>query len=86
MRKFASDLVGKNVVTTDGNIIGEIDNLVVDIDTGGVKNFLVQPVGSVEVTFKKDQKGRYIVPFNAVKSAKDVFMVDSAKTTKTVES
>ena len=29
-----------------------------DLDTGSIRNFLVQPVGTVEAPFKKDQKGR----------------------------
>ncbi|MHB1709320.1 MAG: PRC-barrel domain-containing protein [Thermoplasmataceae archaeon] len=80
MKKFASDLVGKNVVATDGTIIGEVDNLVIDLDTGSIRNFLVQPVGTVEASFKKDQKGRYIIPFISIKSGKDVFLVESGKT------
>jgi sporulation protein YlmC with PRC-barrel domain len=85
MRKFASDLIGKNVVATDGTIIGEIENLVIDLETGSVKNFLVKPVGTVAAAFKKDGKGRYIIPLNTIKSAKDVFLLDSV-TAKTVNS
>ncbi|OWP55521.1 MAG: hypothetical protein B2I17_09470 [Thermoplasmatales archaeon B_DKE] len=79
MKKFASDLVGKNVVATDGTIVGQVDNLVIDLETGAIKNFLVQPSATVEAPFKKDQKGRYIVPFNSIKSGKDVFIVESGK-------
>ena len=84
MKKFASDLVGKNVVASDGTIIGEVDNLVIDIETGSIRNFLVQPVGTVEAAFKKDKKGRYIIPFLSITPGKDVFLVGTEKS-KTIQ-
>ncbi len=43
MRKFITELKGKTVMTNDGQILGMIDNFVVDTVTGEINHALVVP-------------------------------------------
>ena len=43
MRKFITELKGKTVMTNDGQILGMIDNFVVDTVTGEINHVLVVP-------------------------------------------
>ncbi|MCL4341553.1 MAG: PRC-barrel domain-containing protein [Candidatus Thermoplasmatota archaeon] len=77
MRMFSSDLTGRSVVTTDGVIIGQVNNIVVETETGFIKSLLTEPKGELKLTvFQKDSKGRYMIPLDAIKSFKDVLVLD----------
>ena len=43
MKKFISELKGKTVMTNDGQILGMIENFLVDTISGDIKNVLVVP-------------------------------------------
>ncbi len=80
MKKFVSDLIKKEVMTTDGELLGIVDNFVIDTDTGEIRTVLVKSSGNVEVViFQKDSKGRFMIPLSAMKSFKDVFVVENGK-------
>lgn len=80
MRSFVSDLMKKEVMTTDGELVGTVDNFVIDTDSGDVRTVLVVPSGSVTLdTFQKDSKGRYMIPVRSMRSFKDVFVVDNVR-------
>lgn len=77
MRKFASDLIKKSVMTVEGELIGTVSNIVVDTDAGMIKTVLVKPQGANRYSdFKLDKEGRYMIPLTAMKSFKDVFVVE----------
>lgn len=77
MRKFASDVIKKSVMTVDGELIGTVSNIVVDTDAGIIKTVLVKPQGSNKYSdFQIDKEGRYMIPLKAMKSFKDVFVVE----------
>ncbi|AKA49128.1 hypothetical protein IX51_08430 [uncultured archaeon] len=80
MKKFVSDLVKKEVMTSDGELIGIVDNFVIDTDSGEIRTVLVKTSGSVTLqSFQKDSKGRYMIPLMSMKSFKDVFVVDNSR-------
>ncbi len=77
MRKFASDVIKKSVMTVDGELIGTVSNIVIDTDAGIIKSVLVKPQGQNRYTdFQTDKEGRYMIPLKAMKSFKDVFVVE----------
>jgi sporulation protein YlmC with PRC-barrel domain len=77
MKKFVSELRGKTVMTNDGQILGMIENFVVDTTTGALEHLLVVPAEEVETRlFQTDAQGRLVLPFNSMKSVKDVVVVD----------
>lgn len=77
MRKFSSDLIKKSVMTMEGELIGTVDNIVVDTETGIIKSVLVKPTGANRYgDFPLDKMGRYMIPLRSMKSFKDVFVVE----------
>ena len=77
MKKFATELKGKTVMTNDGQILGRIENFIVDTRSGKVENVLVVPTEEIEARlFKTDPQGRLILPFQGMKAIKDVVVMN----------
>ncbi|MCK4444935.1 MAG: PRC-barrel domain-containing protein [Thermoplasmata archaeon] len=77
MKKFATELRGKTVMTNDGQILGMIENFIVDTKTGTLVDVLVIPAEEIEPRlFKTDTQGRIILPFTGMKAIKDVVVMD----------
>lgn len=80
MRKFSTDLIKKSVMTVEGELIGTVSNIVIDTDAGMIKTVLVKPQGQNRYSdFPTDKEGRYMIPLKAMKSFKDVFVVEVSK-------
>lgn len=80
MRKFVTELRGKTVTTEEGQILGQVDNFVVDTLTGTIQHMLVAPSRNIERhNFQTDASGRLIIPFKSMRAVKDVVMVDISK-------
>ena len=80
MRKFLTELRGKTVMTGDGQILGMIDNFVVDTLSGGIAHVLVTPSEDVEQRlFQSDAAGRLVLPFKSMRAVKDVVVMDIGK-------
>lgn len=77
MKKFATELRGKTVMTNDGQILGMIENFIIDTETGRLVDVLVIPAEEIEPRlFKTDAQGRIILPFTGMKAIKDVVVMD----------
>ncbi len=77
VKKFASDILKKSVMTVDGELIGAVNNVVVDTELGIIKSVLVKPQGGKKYPdFQTDKEGRYMIPLKSMKSMKDVFVVE----------
>ncbi|MCK5292475.1 MAG: PRC-barrel domain-containing protein [Thermoplasmata archaeon] len=77
MKKFATELRGKTVMTNDGQILGMIENFIVDTKNGKLIDVLVIPAEEIEPRlFKTDTQGRIILPFTGMKAIKDVVVMD----------
>ncbi|MEK6988522.1 MAG: PRC-barrel domain-containing protein [Candidatus Thermoplasmatota archaeon] len=77
MKKFATELRGKTVMTNDGQILGTIDNFIVNTKSGKLSDVLVMPAENVEPSsFKVDPEGRFILPFKGMSSVKDVVVMN----------
>ncbi|RLF48573.1 MAG: PRC-barrel domain protein [Thermoplasmata archaeon] len=76
MKKFATELRGKTVMTNDGQILGVIENFVVDAKTGDVHHVLIMPAEDIEPRlFKTDAQGRIVLPFKNMKAVRDVVVM-----------
>jgi sporulation protein YlmC with PRC-barrel domain len=76
MKKFATELRGKTVMTNEGRIIGMIENFVVDTGTGDLQHVLVIPAEDVEPRlYQTDSQGRIILPFTSMRSVRDVVVM-----------
>ncbi len=77
MKKFATELRGKTVMTNDGQILGMIENFIVDTKSGQLVDVLVIPAEEIEPRlFKTDAQGRIILPFTGMKAIKDVVVMN----------
>ncbi len=80
MKKFVTELRGKTAMTDDGIILGTIDNFVIDTETGDIEHVLVIPAEDLETReFQKDAQGRLILPFENMRSVKDVVVMTLKK-------
>lgn len=77
MRRFATELRGKTVMTNDGQILGMIENFIVDTDTGELHHVLVIPAEEIEPRlYKTDAQGRLVLPFQNMRAVRDVVVMD----------
>ncbi len=77
MKKFAAELRGKTVMSNDGQILGMIDNFVVDTVSGDLHHVLVVPAEDVETRlFRTDANGRLVLPFSEMKAVRDVVVMN----------
>jgi len=79
MKKFATELHGKTVMTNDGQILGTIENFIVDTKNGKLSDVLVMPAESVTSSpkkFKLDPEGRLVLPFQGMRAVRDVVVMN----------
>jgi sporulation protein YlmC with PRC-barrel domain len=70
----AKSLAKKTVTLSDGTIIGELYNILVDFKTGTLLSLLVKP--SKKIDDFEMQDDLYVIPFEFVKAISDYVVVD----------
>ncbi|OGS66115.1 MAG: PRC-barrel domain protein [Euryarchaeota archaeon RBG_19FT_COMBO_69_17] len=77
MKRFATELTGKTVMTNDGQILGTIENFIINTKTGKLSDVLVLPAENVSPrSFKTDPEGRLVLPFNGMRAVRDVVVMN----------
>jgi sporulation protein YlmC with PRC-barrel domain len=80
LKRFATELRGKTVMTNDGQILGMIENFIVDTSTGELHHVLVIPAEEIEPRlYKTDAQGRLVLPFRNMRAVRDVVVMDLLK-------
>ena len=80
MRKFITELKGKTVMTNDGQILGMIDNFVLENTTGNINHVLVVPAEEIDARlFRSDAQGRIILPFSEMRDVRDVVVMNVSR-------
>lgn len=81
-RIFAGNLAGKQIVTVEGTILGDVENMVFDIQTGALVDLVVKPDAQLDRQ-KYREEGKFIlIPFGSVKAVKDYIVVEDSKAIK----
>lgn len=77
-KTYASELARKEIVTVEGTVVGELDNLVFDLDTGEIIDMVVKPDRDLNRgRYRED--GKFVrIPFSAVCAIRDYVVVDDA--------
>src|SRR5207245_5135338 len=76
MKKFATELRGKTVMTNDGQILGTIENFIVNTKSGKLSDVLVLPAENVlKKGMKTDTEACLMLPCQGMKSVKDVVVM-----------
>lgn len=73
-----NDLVGKTIVSEEkGRTFGEVDDVSFISGTGELMNLLIGDATEnlTEMNVEQNSRGRYMVPFSAVKSVGDFVIV-----------
>ena len=70
----AKSLAKKTVTLSDGTIIGELYNVLVDFKTGTLLSLLVKPTKKVDDFEMKNDL--YVIPFEYVKAVSDYVVID----------
>ncbi len=73
---LARNLVNKRVMLTDGSELGLATDVVMDMQGGSLISLVVKPTNNVDVSKYKKQNNYVIIPFEAVRAAKDYAIVD----------
>ncbi len=82
MKQFATELKGKTVMTDDGEILGIVEDFIMDTRTGKIESILVSPADTVETRlFKTDPQGRLILGFRTMRAVRDVIVTEIAEKT-----
>jgi sporulation protein YlmC with PRC-barrel domain len=74
---LAENLSGKAVMGSDGAELGGLYNITMDIETGRLRDLLIEPNEDREETgFDFDEAGRIRVPVGRVQAVKDHMIVE----------
>jgi sporulation protein YlmC with PRC-barrel domain len=73
---FSRGLARKKVMSNDGMIIGQLKNLMVDLDSGEVVDLIVKPDASFDTAGYRMDGENMLIAFEAVKDARDYIVVD----------
>jgi len=81
VKRFATELKGKTVMTDDGQILGILEDFIMDTRTGKIDSILVNPADTVETRlFKTDPQGRLILGFRTMRAIQDVIVTEIVET------
>ena len=73
---LAKNLANKRVMLTDASELGTANNVIMEIHTGELLYLLVKPSAVIDTSKYKTQDGFILIPFEAVRAAKDYAIVD----------
>lgn len=77
MKIKASEFTGRTLMSTAGQMVGIIQDVVADSKTGEIHHVLVIPNEDVDPRYyKTDSQGRLVLPFDAVTSVRDVVVME----------
>jgi sporulation protein YlmC with PRC-barrel domain len=73
---LAENLSGKAVTGTDGAEMGMLYNITMDLETGRLRNLIIDPNDHLDNTqFDVDEQGHLLVPVDRVQAVKDHMIV-----------
>jgi len=81
-RVRANDIVGKQIVSEEtGRKFGVVANIDFVTESGELLNIVVEQSTKplIDLNLKTDEKGRYLIPFTAVKSVGDFVIVSESE-------
>ncbi|MCE8423868.1 MAG: PRC-barrel domain-containing protein [Candidatus Methanoperedens sp.] len=78
---LAKNLVNKRVMLTDGSELGYATDVVMDMTGGALVYLVVKPSNNVDLSKYKKQNNFVLIPFEAVRAAKDYAIVDKKMVT-----
>ncbi|HSD57167.1 MAG TPA: PRC-barrel domain-containing protein [Methanotrichaceae archaeon] len=79
---FAGEIAGKEIVNIDGTVLGVVENMVFDLQTGQLIDLVAKPDSQLRRQ-KYREDGKYVlIPFSSVVAIKDYIVVDESRAIK----
>ncbi len=70
-------LIGSNVVSDRGTVIGKLIDLSIETIAGKVMMLIIKPGKDIDAKyFRLNERGEILIPFTAVKAVKDVLIIN----------
>ena len=74
---MGSSLIGRNVVSDRGTVIGQLIDLTIETIAGKIMMLIIKPGKDIDPKyFRLNEQGEIIIPFTAVKAVKDVLIIN----------
>jgi len=78
-----SELRGKTVMSTDGQMLGIVENVIIEPETGNLTKLKILPSDEININaFDLDQDKSILLPFGCITSIKNVVVVELDKATR----
>jgi sporulation protein YlmC with PRC-barrel domain len=79
---FSASIAGKEVVNIDGMVLGHLEDMVFEVQTGKLVDMLVKPARELNRS-KYREDGRFVlIPFASVVAIKDYIVIDESRAMK----
>ena len=80
---FSGSIAGKEIVNIDGMVLGELEDVIFDVQTGKLVDLLVKPDKELN-RMKYREDGKFVlIPFASVVAIKDYIVIDESRAMKT---
>jgi sporulation protein YlmC with PRC-barrel domain len=83
VKVFSGSIAGKEIVNIDGMVLGELEDMILEVQTGKLVDLLVKPDKELN-RMKYREDGRFVlIPFSSVVAIKDYIVIDESRAVKT---
>jgi sporulation protein YlmC with PRC-barrel domain len=80
---FSGSIAGKEIVNINGMVLGDLEDVIFDVQTGKLVDLLVKPNKELN-RMKYREDGRFVlIPFGSVVAIKDYIVIDESRAMKT---
>jgi sporulation protein YlmC with PRC-barrel domain len=79
---FAGTIAGKEIVNIDGAVLGELENVIFDVQTGKLIDLIVKPDSQLN-RHKYREDGKFVlIPYSSLVAVKDYIVIDESRAMK----
>lgn len=76
-KMVGKSLLGRNVVSDRGTVIGRLTDLSIETLAGKIMMLIIKPGKDIDARFfRLNERGEILIPFTAVKAVKDVIIIN----------
>ncbi len=77
MKVLGKSLIGMNVVSDKGTVIGRLEDIAIETTSGRVVMLVVKPHRDIDTKkYEVNERGELLIPFTAVKAVRDVLIIN----------
>jgi sporulation protein YlmC with PRC-barrel domain len=80
---FSGSIAGKEIVNIDGMVLGELEDVIFDAQTGMLVDLKIKPDKELNrIKYREDERF-VLIPFASVVAIKDYIVIDESRAMKT---